>query len=97
MIDITDKDIKIIKGIVSLICPDAKLYAFGSRVTGDAKPVSDLDVVLKSDHKISMTDILDIKELLKASPLLFSVDVMDWNSLGEGFRQSIEKDLREII
>lgn len=96
IVGIKAKDIDLIKGIIALICPDAKLYAFGSRVDGTAQTSSDLDVVLKANNKVSMSDIINIKELLKASPLSFSVDIMDWHGLGEGFRNSIQKDLVEL-
>lgn len=96
IVGIKDEHIRMIKGIVALIRPDAKAYAFGSRVHGTAQTSSDLDIVLKADTPIPMTDILNIKELLKASPLLFSVDIMDWSALGQGFRKAIEDDLKEI-
>lgn len=95
-IAIKDEEAKLIKGIIELIRPDAKPYAFGSRVTGEAMRSSDLDIVLKSDMTITSTDLFNIKELLKASPLPFSVDVMDWQNLGEGFRNAIARDLKEL-
>lgn len=96
IVGIRGEDIKMIKGITALIRPDAKLYAFGSRVNGSAKKESDLDIILKANDKIPLTDIINIKELLKASPIIFSVDIMDWHGLGEGFRNAIQKDLKEI-
>jgi predicted nucleotidyltransferase len=93
---ITDDEKKLIKGIVSLVVDDAKLYAFGSRVDGSAKKSSDLDVVIKSKKEISLTNIADIKELLKASRLPYSVDIMYWDTLSDGFKNAIKDDLVEI-
>lgn len=94
--NISDDEKKMIKGIVALVIDGAQLYAFGSRTDGTAKISSDLDIIIKNKHEINFTQINDIKELLKASRIPYSVDIMDWNGLSDGFQNAIKDDLVEL-
>ena len=93
---IKDSERDFIKGIIHLICPNAAIYAFGSRVKDSAKPASDLDLIIKLDQEIELSDIIQIKEQMKVSRLPYSVDVSDWHALGAGFRDNIKDDLVEL-
>ena len=93
---ITDDHKKFIKGVVHLIRPQARLYMFGSRANDTAKPASDLDIILKEDQEIPLSNIIDIRELLKASRLPFSVDIIDWHNLSKEFASVIADDLKEF-
>ncbi|MGB0719700.1 MAG: nucleotidyltransferase family protein [Bdellovibrionales bacterium] len=97
MTDIAPNDRDMVKGLVRVVCPDAVIYIFGSRAkNGQARKSSDLDLVLREAQKLPFESVNDIKALMKASRLPFSVDVVDWHSLSAGFQAEIQDDLVEL-
>jgi type I restriction enzyme S subunit len=46
MLDITERNLKIIRAFLNLYVPDCEVRAFGSRVNGTAKKSSDLAIVV---------------------------------------------------
>lgn len=71
-------------------CPNAKIWAYGSRVDGDAHDGSDLDLVIKDfgDEKCSSGEL---KELLNDSNIPFLIDINEFDKLPETFQKEIEK------
>jgi uncharacterized protein len=51
MIDITDKNLNIVKKILAKHVPNYEVWAFGSRVSGKAKKFSDLDLVIINNRR----------------------------------------------
>jgi type I restriction enzyme S subunit len=92
MLDITERNLKIIQTFLNLYVPDCEVRAFGSRVNGTAKKSSDLDLVIVGTNKLDFKTLGNLRELFMASDLPFSVDILDWHSLAESFRKNIEKD-----
>jgi predicted nucleotidyltransferase len=70
-----------------------RFYVFGSRVKGKARPLSDLDLCIKSDTPIPLKQLAQIDADFEESDLPFKVDVINWNTISQAFRQLIEKDL----
>lgn len=66
-------------------------YAFGSRVKGTQKKLSDLDLCFTEDIPWSVRSHID--EDFEESDLPFKVDVVDWNMCDENFRALIAKDM----
>jgi predicted nucleotidyltransferase len=96
-IALKDEERNLVKSLVKAYVPDVKIYAYGSRTTDDVKPYSDLDIALdKNGEKIDFRNIFDIKELMSASRLPFLVDVSDWSSLSDEFKDIIKDDLVEL-
>lgn len=91
---ISAQDLQVIRQILPKI--GYKVCAFGSRTKDTAKPYSDLDLVIMSDEPISLAKLGEIKEAFAESDLTYKVDVSDWASLSEEFRQRIEPDLVKI-
>lgn len=71
-----------------------KFYAFGSRVKGTNQKFSDLDLCYKDpiDKKV----LRDIKFALEDSNLPIFVDIVDYNSCSESFKNLIDEDLVEL-
>ncbi len=69
--------------------PGVIVWAFGSRVIGNAKEFSDLDLVIHSDHPISLEILGQLKHELSESDLPFKVDLVDWSLLSKEFRDQI--------
>jgi predicted nucleotidyltransferase len=73
--------------------PGHEVWAYGSRVKGDAHPASDLDLVVRDplDPHRPCPALPALRRALRDSDLPISVDVQDWALLPEAFRQEIER------
>ena len=71
-----------------------KFYAYGSRVKGEAKRYSDLDIFCK--EKMKENDLINLKWDLEDSDITIKVDVIDPGRCSEEFRELIKEDLVEI-
>ena len=71
--------------------PFCTVWAFGSRVTGNAKPMSDLDLVLIGAPAETELSVSVLQDMFSESSLPIKVDVVDWNRTEDGFRKIIEE------
>ena len=97
MIDITRKEHDIVLELVRQYFPCCEVRVFGSRYKGQAKPYSDLDLVLLGDDVLDWKQLAELKEAFQESELPFRVDVLDWHSLSPEFRKVIETGGYEVI
>ena len=69
----------------------SELWAFGSRVNGDAHDMSDLDLVIvpNDKKKLDISELMDFKENLQESNIPILIQVMDWNRIPESFHDNI--------
>ncbi len=88
MIFLEERHLKIIKDILNRY--SFAFYAFGSRVKGDHKNLSDLDLYFTENIPSSLLSA--IKEDFEESDLPFKVDIIDYNSMDEEFRKRIRPD-----
>ncbi len=65
-------------------------YLFGSRVRGDQKKFSDLDICFFEDIPWSIRG--HIKEDFEESRLPYQVDLVDWNLCDESFKNAIRSE-----
>jgi len=96
MIDLRSKDLDVVKGILARHVPECEVWAFGSRVNGRAKAHSDLDLSIVSERPLSPKTLALLEDDFTESDLPFRVDVLDWSSTSEGFREII-LEAHEII
>lgn len=75
-----------------------KLWAYGSRVTGEAHDTSDLDMVIISQDssKINIRDLHNFTEALQNSNIPILTQVLDWKRIPESFHQNILANYEEI-
>jgi hypothetical protein len=66
---------------------------FGSRVRGDARPDSDIDLLVEMGHESSLLDIIAIKQDLEEL-LGIAVDVLTEKAISKYFREQV---LREAV
>lgn len=66
-------------------------YAYGSRVKGNAKRLSDLDLVILED--LDAQQVESVREAFEESDLPIKVDVSLWSELSDEFRQQVQRDL----
>ena len=64
----------------------ARLHFFGSRVRGEARRGSDLDVVIEATRALSLSDMARLKEAFDDSRLPYRIDVSDYQRLDPDFR-----------
>ena len=88
---IEPRHLKMLKDILESYCPEAEIWAYGSRLTGDAHSGSDLDLVVKN---FNSTDkyLYELKELLSESNIPFFVDIHEFDRLPESFQTEILKN-----
>lgn len=88
-IDITPEERAIVLRILNEIVPDREVRAFGSRVTGKAKPFSDLDLAIMGDEPLSLETRTQLEEAFSESELPWKVDILDWSSTAKTFIDTI--------
>ena len=78
--------------ILELHIPTYPVWAFGSRVTGQARTYSDLDLVIMTETPLTLADKADLTAAFDEANLVFKVDLVDWAMISPEFRAIIEKD-----
>ena len=91
-IDVKPEDLETVRGILARFIPDREVRAFGSRVTGNAKKFSDLDLAIMGDRPLSSSALADLEEHFRESDLPFKVDIVEWAAAKENFRRVIERE-----
>lgn len=91
MIDLDSGQLTIVKSILKEQVPDYEVRAFGSRVRGNPKPYSDLDLAVLAAQPLGLTQMGRLREAFEESDLLIRVDVLDWHTISDSFRQVIEE------
>jgi predicted nucleotidyltransferase len=79
----------IVRAILKRLVPEREVWAFGSRAKRTAKPFSDLDLAILGDEAIGISRLADLREAFQESMLPFKVDIVDWASADERFREIV--------
>ena len=90
-LDIEEKDLFYIKSILNKFLPNVKCWAYGSRVTGKSKQYLVLFIDKNQENKI-----IELKEIFDESNLPFRVDILNWNSIPDSFKDSIKECYAEV-
>jgi type I restriction enzyme S subunit len=69
--------------------PETKVWVFGSRATGHARPYSDLDLAIDAGRPLTLDEMGVLAEAFSDSDLPFRVDIIDWRTLDPSFRKII--------
>lgn len=68
----------------------ADVWLFGSRARGDARPVSDIDVAIRSPRGALPRPVMsELRERLFESHVPWTVDVVDLATVDERFRERV--------
>ncbi len=89
MIDLAPQQHQQVKEILEKRVPGCEVRAFGSRVTGKAKPYSDLDLVVMGSEKLPRLILYGLRDDFEESTLPFRIDILDWNRLSPEFKHAI--------
>ena len=90
-IAITGEELGIVRAILAEHVPEAEVWAFGSRVTGTARPFSDLDLVVAAGGPLGLDALAALKEAFTDSVLPWKVDVVDWSTVSDELREKIRR------
>jgi len=91
-IDIAPDHLRIVMDILRNQVPGLTVWAFGSRATGDAKPYSDLDLVIIGDTPLPLATWAALADAFSESDLPWRVDIIDWSTTSDAFRDIIARD-----
>ena len=82
---------EVVKIIRRYLSDDYKIYLFGSWAKGDAIDTSDLDIGISGKEKISLELMSRILNDMQGIPTLRKIDVVDFLTVGEEFRNNALK------
>lgn len=89
---LSQTELKEVRTILQRHVPAYSVWAFGSRVTGNVRNYSDLDLVMITETPLSLADKADLKAAFDEADLVFKVDIVDWAAISPEFRTIIKKD-----
>ena len=91
-IEIREQDNRIVQTILSSILPEnATVLVFGSRVTGQVKRSSDLDLAIDAGRPLTREEDLALVDAFEESDLPYRVDIVDLNRTSDRIRDSIRQ------
>ncbi len=85
---LTVSELALIQQLLKDHIPNITVWAYDSRVNGNARPSSDLDLVAFIDPEQSLA-ISNLREAFEESNLPFRVDLFTWDQISEAFRDTI--------
>jgi predicted nucleotidyltransferase len=80
--------------VLAAHAPDAEVWAYGSRVNGQAHDGSDLDLVVRNPDRLDAPQkrLHLLRDALTESDLPILVEVLDWARLPDDMRREIERE-----
>ncbi len=88
--------LQILLDVFKNYCPNAEIWAYGSRINGEAHEASDLDLVVKSFNDVNKS-LFELKELINDSDIPIIVDILEFDKIPFSFQKEIEKDYISIF
>ena len=85
MIDLPERQLQEVREILRRWLPNRRVAAFGSRVTGGARPGSDLDLVVLGNEPLPLRTLFRLKDAFEESDLPILVDVVDQGRMDPDF------------
>lgn len=95
MINLEEKYLSFLNKVISGYLTSYTLYLFGSRVNGNSKKYSDIDIAISS-KELSRSVKAKLEYEFENSTLPYEVDIVDLNDIAEEFRKLIENSLVKI-
>lgn len=89
-LNIENKHLNIVKNILDNEQIE-DVYVFGSRAKGNAKKLSDLDLLIKKPT--SREQISRLSTAFDESDLPYKVDIVIWDEISDNFKENIRGDL----
>lgn len=64
-----------------------RVFLFGSRATGDARPHSDFDIGVMGNEPLPLNDFYAIEDQLEEIPTLYKIDWVDFSRVSPRFSE----------
>ncbi|QKI88290.1 nucleotidyltransferase family protein [Thiomicrorhabdus xiamenensis] len=97
MLQLTEQQsLEVLRIVNSIIDEPHAVFAYGSRTKDQARPYSDLDLLVRADEKLPIEKLYKLKDAFEFSDLPFRVDVQDWYALNDSFKHNIESSLIKL-
>jgi uncharacterized protein len=92
-LDLPPSYIETVRRLLASHVPVAEVWAYGSRISGQAHDGSDLDLVVRDpeDPSRPQRDLWELREAFSESEIPILVDVFDWARIPEEFRSEIAR------
>jgi predicted nucleotidyltransferase len=97
LIELLPSQSAVVAAIAAAVAPEHQVFVFGSRSTGHARAPSDLDLLFKSPHALTVQQFGELAERFDESNLPFRVDVVDSATTSAAFMKQIEGDLKPLL
>ena len=97
MLDLKPEYLEEVRSILRSHLPNAHAWAYGSRVQGRAKRFSDLDLAVKAEKELGLSEMFAIKDAFSESDLPIRVDVLDLHCVSPEFLAEIEDQLVPVV
>jgi predicted nucleotidyltransferase len=91
-LSLNPEDYNTVLAILHRIVPESRVLAFGSRVQGNHRLFSDLDLAIQGPQALSLATMSDLREAFSQSDLPIRIDFLDWAMLDDSFRQIIREN-----
>ena len=88
-ITLPPRQLQLVVELIGQHLPGIEVWAYGSRVRGNPRRYSDLDLVVFCDQKQSL-QLNNLREALEESDLSIRVDLFRWDQLPDSFHRQIE-------
>lgn len=96
MIFLSKENLRLVRDILAAYVPNRPVYVFGSRVQGNHKPYSDLDLAIISKMPLDLSVLAELSDAFIQSDLPFKVDIIDWASIDKEFQDIILQNYEVI-
>lgn len=97
MLQLSETQHQIVSEIISgVVQAPYEVFAYGSRTKGEARPYSDLDLLIKAEEKLPLKTLYQLKDQFEFSDLNFRVDIQDWFNISTEFLSQIEDSLIQL-
>jgi type I restriction enzyme S subunit len=95
-IDVPAPALTTVLDVLARHVPDREIRVMGSRVSGPAKPFSDLDIVVMGDKPLDLGTLGQLRDAFDESDLPFVVDIVEWSSASDAFRRIIDEQAQPL-
>ncbi|MDR0979695.1 MAG: nucleotidyltransferase domain-containing protein [Candidatus Nomurabacteria bacterium] len=94
MLKIDQADLDIVLKIAKMEIPDAKIFAFGSRVYGEPRDRSDFDIAVSG---ATPEHFQQFKDYLSVAPTSIRIDASNYDYLADWLRQIVDEKGEQIF
>lgn len=88
-VDITLEHLRLVTDALQRYLPDCEVWAYGSRVSGYSWKYSDLDLVAVCRQPVNAMVKEDLLDELSETLIPYIIDLKDWNSIPQHWRDEI--------